>query len=305
MTTEDDRMRLLSDAERAAMEGDDYDPEEDNAAAQAEIGRGKLDEEEGVDEPGREAAASDGPADRKVAQEEGAPADEPSKDETEPAAPAAAPAPQGYTVDLPQDYDDQVKANRDAVRALRQKFADGDMDQGEYDSQLDELQERRDELRDMKTRATVSAEMRQQAERDTWINTIHAFMAEAAINPELGQVDYRKDAAKQADLDVFVKALGNAPENAERPMHWFLDEAHKRVLALHGISAARKPAAQVAQRQPDAAAIVTTLAGVPGGAGDADPVSDEFAELDKLTGLDYERALGLLSLEKRERYLRA
>jgi hypothetical protein len=33
-------------------------------------------------------------------------------------------------------------------------------------------------------------------------------------------------------------------------------------------------------------------------------VSDEFAELDKLTGLDYERALAGMSEEKRDRYNR-
>ncbi|MGY8590917.1 hypothetical protein QRO08_10050 [Paracidovorax citrulli] len=48
--------------------------------------------------------------------------------------------------------------------------------------------------------------------------------------------------------------------------------------------------------------MVTNLADLPGGGGDADPVGDEFAELDKLTGLDYERELGRLSSEKRERY---
>lgn len=50
--------------------------------------------------------------------------------------------------------------------------------------------------------------------------------------------------------------------------------------------------------------MLTNLADVPGGAGEADPVSDEFAELDKLTGLDYERALAGMSEEKRDRYNR-
>ena len=54
MSLNDDHLRLLSDAEREAMEADDndYDPEEDNAAALAALGRGRLDaqeEEEGDD----------------------------------------------------------------------------------------------------------------------------------------------------------------------------------------------------------------------------------------------------------------
>ncbi|MDH0423492.1 hypothetical protein N7405_29345, partial [Delftia tsuruhatensis] len=88
-----------------------------------------------------------------------------------------------------------------------------------------------------------------------------------------------------------------------KPMRWFLEEGHRRVVALHGIATTKKPAD--VRRKPDASAVVTNLADVPGGAGDADPVSDEFAELDKLTGLDYERALGRLSEDKRAQYLRS
>jgi len=96
-----------------------------------------------------------------------------------------------------------------------------------------------------------------------------------------------------------VRALGAAPGNEHKPMRWFLEEGHRRVVALHGIATTKKPAD--VQRKPDASAVVTNLADVPGGAGDADPVSDEFAELE---GLAYERALAAMSEEKRDRYNR-
>ncbi|PVY67213.1 hypothetical protein C8E08_4648 [Paracidovorax citrulli] len=115
-------------------------------------------------------------------------------------------------------------------------------------------------------------------------------------------MDYAKDHAKAADLDMFLKVLAAAPENAAKPYHWFLEEGHRRVVALHGIATAKPAAVAPATRKPDASAVVTNLADLPGGGGDADPVGDEFAELDKLTGLDYERELGRLSSEKRERY---
>ena len=154
----------------------------------------------------------------------------------------------------------------------------------------------------MKTRATMSAEMQAQSAQQAWNSTINGFLEDAAKNPALGIVDYRQDKAKQADLDAFVRALGAAPGNEDKPMRWFLEEGHRRVVALHGVATTKKPAD--VQRKPDASAVVTNLADVPGGAGDADPVSDEFAELDKLTGLDYERALAGMSEEKRERYNR-
>ena len=145
--------------------------------------------------------------------------------------------------------------------------------------------------------------MREQSAQEAWTGTINGFMDDAAKNGEMGMVDYRKDEAKQRDLDAMVRALAAAPGNENKPMRWFLEEGHRRVVALHGIATTKKPADL--HRRPDASAVVTSLADVPGGAGDADPVSDEFAELDKLEGLDYERALGRLSEDKRAQYLRA
>ncbi len=318
MSLNDDHLRLLSDAEREAMEADDndYDPEEDNAAALAALGRGALDadheDDDDQDDAGKGKAEPSTPTDPTdtAATSAAAPAGDPAEptDATHPTdAPApnpqAAPQAGGYRAELPADYDAQVKANKDAVAAARAKFNEGELEQAELDAELDRLQDERDLLRDMKTRATVSAEMQQQSAHQAWTATINGFFEEAAQSAELGIVDYRKDAAKQADLDAMVRALGAAPGNEHKPMRWFLEEGHRRVVALHGIATTKKPAD--VRRKPDASAVVTNLADVPGGAGDADPVSDEFAELDKLTGLDYERALARLSEEKRAQFLRS
>lgn len=320
MSLNDDQLRLLSDAEREAMEAEDndYDPEEDNAAALASLGRGPLGGEE--EEEGDDYAADAGKGKPEPStppeptETTAAPAAAPAAASAEPTdatqptdAPApnpqTAPQPSGYRAELPADYDAQVKANKDAVAAARAKFNEGELEQAELDAELDRLQDERDQLRDMRTRATVSAEMQQQSVQQAWNNTINTFFEEAAQSAELGIVDYRKDAAKQADLDAMVRALGAAPCNEHKPMRWFLEEGHRRVVALHGIATTKKTAD--VRRKPDASAVVTNLADVPGGAGDADPAGDEFAELDKLTGLDYERALGRLSEEKRAQFLRS
>lgn len=296
MSHPDDRLRLLSDAERDAMLQDDYDPHEDNLAALAALGRGEL-----GDDSGEAAQAdADGPEPLQEAVSESPQGRDAGVREP---AEAAQQGPSGYRVDLPPDYDEQVQANKAAMAEVRRRFNDGDLDHGQMEGELDRLQDERDALRDVRTRATVSAEMREQSAQAAWHQTIAAFVDEAARNPALGIVDYHTDRARQADLDAFVRALGAAPGNEDKPMRWFLEEGHRRVVALHGIATTRKPAD--VQRRPDASGVVTNLADVPGGAGDADPVSDEFAELDKLTGLDYERALGRLSEDKRAQYLRA
>ena len=322
-TTDEDRQRLLSPEELASMAEDDYDADEDNAAAMREIGRGELDDDgeggEGEDggenerasapapAPAQAAAPSTAPAPAAAAAETPAPAaaPAPAEDATAAARPAPAPAPHPtYKAELPADYEDQVAANKAALTDLRKKFDDGEVDAAEYHAKLDELQEQRADLREAKTRAQVASEMQEQAEAGAWLSAINTFVADAATKPELGLVDYAKDQAKAADLDVFVKALAAAPDNAAKPHRWFLEEGHRRVVALHGIATAKPAAAATATRKPDASAVVTNLADLPGGGGEADPVGDEFAELDKLTGLDYERELGRLSPEKRERYLR-
>ncbi|SOE36338.1 hypothetical protein [Delftia acidovorans] len=59
MSLNDDNLRLLSDAEREAMEDDDkYDPDTDNAAALAALGRFPLDAE--VEEESNDDAADAG-----------------------------------------------------------------------------------------------------------------------------------------------------------------------------------------------------------------------------------------------------
>jgi hypothetical protein len=315
---DDERSRLLSPEEIAAMAEDDYDADADNAAALAEIGRGPIDADADAedDETGAaaKADAGDGAGERLAAQEpdgtggekadegEGAAAEQQAEGEKAPAAEAVR-EPQGYQVELPQDYDDQVRANKAAVAELRRKFNDGDLDVEEYDAELDRLQDARAALDRIKTRAEIAAEMREQNERNAWFAAIDTFMADAAAKPELGIVDYAKDADKQADLDTFIKALAGVKANENKPMRWFLEEAHKRVVALHGVPVAKAKGAEEQKRKADVSAVTPTIAEVPGGAGDADPSADEFADLDKLKGPAYERALAALSEEKRQRYL--
>lgn len=213
----------------------------------------------------------------------------------------------GYAVKVPDDLETQLADNRKAMHALRRSLNDGDIDADEYEAKLDELEDKRDELRDLKNRASIAAEMREQAQANAWVNAINTFVADVAKSPELGIIDYTKDTAKQAEFDTFLRAIASQPGNENRDARWLLEEAHKRMVVLHAIPTTAKKAGTT-ERKPDTSKVVTTLADVPGGAGDADPVSNEFAELDKLEGLEYERALSDMKArfpEKHARYLRS
>ncbi|GAB2712650.1 hypothetical protein [Comamonas sediminis] len=336
MTTED-RNRLLSAEELEALEDDDYDADADNAAALAALGQGPLDGDDndddndndddqndddkaGTDKPddGGEAGKLDGgkqpEADKKPeggeSEKKPDPTDKPDEDQGAAGKDAGTPAAKGkggYSVTVPDDLDTQLADNRKAMHALRRSLNDGDIDADEYEAKLDELEDKRDSLRDLKNRASIAEEMRQQSQADAWLDAINTFVAHAAKSPELGIIDYTKDTAKQAEFDTFLRAIAAQPGNENRASRWLLEEAHKRMVVLHSIpTTAAKPGA--VNRKPDTSKVVNTLADVPGGAGDADPISNEFAELDKLEGLDYERALSELktrSPEKHARYLRS
>ncbi len=338
MTTED-RNRLLSAEELEALEDDDYDADADNAAALAALGQGPLDgddndndnddvndkddDENDDDKAGKGKPDDGGDPDKGGKQPEAEkrpedgepekkpePSDKPDEDAGAAGKDAGTPAAKAkgsYSVTVPDDLDTQLADNRKAMHALRRSLNDGDIDADEYEAKLDELEDKRDSLRDLKNRASIAEEMRQQSQADAWLDAINTFVADAAKSPELGIIDYTKDTAKQAEFDTFLRAIAAQPGNENRASRWLLEEAHKRMVVLHSIpTTAAKPGA--VNRKPDTSKVVNTLADVPGGAGDADPISNEFAELDKLEGLDYERALSELkthSPEKHARYLRS
>ncbi len=217
-------------------------------------------------------------------------------------APQAAPR---YEAQLPSDYDDQIKSLKDRDAELRQKFKDGDIDIDERDEGLAQLSEQREQLVVLRAKAEISQEMNQQTAQQQWTNTVSNFMATAA--KEEGGIDYRKDSAKAADLDQFVKILANKEEHSDKPMDWFLTEAHKRVMALYGATPAAPKTDSVAdavnRRKPPVGAMPKTLAQVPGSDGPGD-VGGEFADIDALDGVEYEDAIARMSPAQREKFLR-
>ena len=217
---------------------------------------------------------------------------------------------------LPADYDTKVADLAEREKALKASFRNGELEFDDFETQRDELLREREALTVARTKAEISQEMTAQTAEQQWRATVDTFIAATA---KAGSIDYAKDAEKLADLDAFVKMLAGKDENAQRPMDWFLAEAHRRVQALHGApSTAAAPAAAPAPapaaprtvdqaraaRKPAADAIPTTLAQVPGSDGPGD-VSGEFADVLALDGMEYEAAIARMTPAQRERFLRA
>ncbi len=309
---------LLTPEERAAIEAGAAEDEE-RAALQRLVDAGDDDDEPEEAAAGGEAAAP-APAPAPAPSPSPAPAADPpaaapvaAPVAEAPSPPPPAPAPSKaasavYSAALPADIEQQQKQISDELGTLRDRFKAGEVEVDDYESQRDTLLGKREDLNKAIIKAEISQEMQQQDVQQAWQSAIERTFDNAA-KPEGGGVDYRTDKTKAADLDLFVRRLGEDPANADKDMDWFLNEGHRRVLALHGISrvaAAPTPApapAAVPTRKPPVAAVPATLAQVPGSDGPGD-VAGEFADLDALEGEALEDALSRLSPGQLEKYQR-
>lgn len=312
-------LATLTPEERAAIEEDDLSPTEKAALEElaGDDDGDDDDDESGNDDDGKvddAAAAKDDEAkgDAKAGESAEAATADDDEDDDEPAQKFAP----RYKVELPEDFADQVKALDKSELALAKKFKAGEMEAEEFIAEQKALAGKRGALQKLQDKAETFEELNKQSAEQEWQHSIHTFMRKVK---KVDGIDYQKDTEKQADFDTFVKALAAKPENANKDYDWFLSTAHKRVKVLHGIAdkvetkgkeegkADAKPdakAAAKAARKPNLAAIPKTLAHVPGGDGPGD-VNDEFVELDKLDGIEYEQALARMTPAQREKYLKA
>ena len=295
-------LATLTDEERAAIAGDDLTPEE--KAAMEEIA-GEADDDDADDDgtddvddgDDDDVDAGDPPADAKPEAQAPAVAAEPE--------PSEKPAPQqqqAYRADLPANFSEQVEALKSKTEQLAESYKTGEIDFDEYRAQSAELQKESAVLERALTKAEIAKEIAEQSAHSEWQANVQRIFAQAAKDDG---IDYATDAVKNQDLDTFIKALAANPANHQQPMGWFVDEAHKRVLALHGISkapAANQTKTDKPNRKPPTDAIPKTLAQVPGGDGPGD-VAGEFANIDSLDGEALEAAIQRMTPAQRERYM--
>lgn len=318
-TIEPHLLDLLEPEERAAlMESEDFDL----AALKAVAGDDERDEDADKDEDGE----ADGDEAQAAAPVEGEAADGAKEAAAEPAAetaaepsepvepvepvkaaiePAKESAPQraAYRYTLPDDYEARAEANRAAQLALYEKYKEGDMPIEELQAEQARLTAERDELLTHKMRADIAADMQrqsQEAARDAAVN--------ALFDRTKAAIDYRKDEGAMRQLDRAVKLLAADEANGDKPLDWFLDEAHRMVQAMRGVVAAPAPKqdavkAAAAARKPDLSAAPKTLAQAPaaGGAGD---VGSEFDDIMNLDGEAFEDALANMARTNPQRFAR-
>jgi hypothetical protein len=226
---------------------------------------------------------------------------------TTPAPNSAAPTQQEafqpqYQSDVPSDIVDQIAAIKAQTKALSAQMFAGEIDSNQYNDQLETLTEQREQLSLARVKSEIFADMQGQNSAQSWQFSVNRFMEQAAK----GQVDYRQDAKKRDDLDLFVKALANDDRHAHQPMAWFLNEAHRLVKGMHGLpqsSPAQAPPVTNPRKSPTEK-LPATLANIPGSDGPGD-LSGEFSDVDKLEGFELEEAIAKMTPAQRDRFSKA
>lgn len=314
----------LTDDEREAIESGDMTAEELAAMQRIAAGAGAdgatdgdddddiSDHDDDGDDDGQGAAPVERAAAAPAAPAADAGTTAPASAPATAAAPAVAPAPR-YEAALPADFDARVQDLATRESELKRAFRAGEIEFDDFEAKRDELLREREGLTIARTKAEIASEMTAQTAEQQWRSTVDSF-----LNAQAKVMDYRANAEAMGDLDAFVKMLAAKDANAHQPMEWFLAEAHKRVMALHGGNAAPAPApapaaasspaeAKVrasAARKPDPTAAPATLAQVPGADGPGD-VGGEFGDVLSLDGMEYESAIARMTPAQRERFARA
>lgn len=211
-----------------------------------------------------------------------------------------------YKADLPENYKETLGQLSEDETKLKERFKAGEIEFDEFEEARSQIQDQRSTLERAALKAEISQEMNEQTAQQTWENTVHVY-----IKSVKAEIDYTKDVEKQADFDQFVKVLAANPKNQDKSMEWFLEEGHRRVKALHGLTSTPAkedtPDPKVKannSRKPPLDAAPKNLSQVPGADGPGD-VEDEFSDMDRLEGEDLELAIAKMTPAQRERYLQA
>lgn len=274
----EEELAALSDEERAAIQ-DDENLEEAEATAE-KAGDVQVDEPPAEGEPPAEDAAQ---------AEDAAPAEDEQKEGDSTRDDQFVPR---YQAEAPGDFDARMASISDAKRDLGQKYQDGEIDWAEFESQRDALDEQALDLREARSQADLMGKLTAQTEAQHWQWEQDRFFAQKSSQ------FYKDDELAYVALDHTIKRLAGDAANTGKPMSWFLEEADRAVRARFASpGGASKPVATKQQQPPP------NLGDMPAAELQSTGNPDEFAHLDKLNGMELERAITKLSPEQQDRYL--
>jgi hypothetical protein len=190
---------------------------------------------------------------------------------------------------------------------LAKKYEAGELTFQEYRKQerglTRDYNTRRNQLEQAQLAADIAAQHSKQSADALWQYEQKVFFAD--------NKEFKSDAILLGALNAKLQEMYNDPANDGREGLELLREAGAAIRARFNMAPAKEPkAAEVtaiadakAKREAKPKELPKTLASVP--AADTNEDSGEFAYMDKLVGLDYEKAISKMSAEQRERFMAA
>ena len=310
MLTEEEREGLLDDTVidegLEGSEGDEGDEGDGDTGADTGADTGDAGADDGADAGDDGQAAGDDAAAAAAAAQAAAAADTGAADTGD----AGGDGGQGGAAEveerpaswiLPADINDKIKNLGEELDRIAASFDDGDLTAQEMRAKMKPIEQELDALKDRRTTANVSRDLA----IDTYkTQTVPAFFSD---HPQ-----YKQGTVLYTMLDTELRKLQSASLDPLNPKH--LQKAHEiidgqlRAALGEGAGTKKDPAGKTpaGKTPPAKREIPPTLANVP--SADITDAEDggEFAYLDRLANKDveaYERELGKLSDDKRDRYL--
>lgn len=209
---------------------------------------------------------------------------------------------------LPDDFGAKLEHIKEQKKELATQLMEGDIDIAEFTVKNAELDDQKDELSELRVKAEVAKEINaaQATNREqAWQNAQNEFFADS--NNKIYSKEAENGNIMFAALAQAIGQLSEDENGRNYSNERLLAEADKMVRKAFNIGAAPvvPPTTQPKPQTNKVADIPKTLGGLPAAEASETGTGGEFDYLDKLDGLDLERAIARLTPEQEERYLRA
>lgn len=278
MAVDQDDLAGLSPEEVAALSDDDT-----NASDEADLLKTIADDDNSTDSTDADENSSD------TSDEDNAEDQQEEANETSDFMPTQA----VYAV---EDFDNKMAELKTAKSALREQLNNGDIDLDQYEAKKDEISDQETSLRIKQATAENAAKQNAHIDSERWKWEQEQFFS-AKTNA------IYTDKIVMAALNAAVIDLANDPKNANQKGMFFLNEADKLVRERFNMGQPKQEKQVTQNRKPDLSKIPKTLSNLP--SADTEQSNEgEFSHLDKLSGMDLERAVAKLNPDQVERYLR-
>lgn len=204
---------------------------------------------------------------------------------------------------------DERKTLRAERKDIEAKYTAGDLTDEERAAKLDEVDDKLDALSDKSAElvgAIARAETLTEANRQHLIDTQTRAIDALKVRSRKDGFDYDKDEKAPAQFNRALGMIAGDPDNAKRDFAEMVDEAHKMVMAMRGLTAEPKPkpAEKVEKPEPKPRDVPRTLSGMP--TAGASPIGDDLSQqLSTLEGEDAELFLAKLPAGQIEKLLRS